>query len=117
MIMVSKKGWTVINLSLILVALLLILNLFSISWPSFGKSVEQLQSESFCWVNWQEQYTLWPDLDACCLEARKQLQCETSSNLQLAQEQLLVCQTGSGPTVQYWLNSAAYQYCQKQVFW
>ena len=115
--MVWKRVLVVINISLGLVAVLLLLNLFGVTFPSLGNARFYLdQSEPLCVVNWKENYNSWSDVDNCCLEVKKQLSCiEESKELESGRVNW-VCQTGSGQVLKYWLNNKAYYYCQKSVY-
>ena len=72
--MASNKILVIINISLALLAFLLILQLFEIKLPVLGKAIEN-KAGAECLIDWDNEYTLWNDLDHCCLEARKQLDC------------------------------------------
>ncbi len=107
----------VFNVSLSFIAFLLILNLFGIKVPSFGKALYLLdREEPACIVEWQQRFTPWTDVAQCCLEARKQLECVPKKQVQEGGETDWVCKTGEN-TVQYHLNNKAYFYCREQVFW
>ena len=105
------------NISLALLAFLLILQLFEIRLPVLGKASYENKIGAECLINWEDEYASWGDLDRCCLEARQQLDCR-KENLWFGDKKLdWVCQTGSGKTLKYWLNEKAYRYCTKQIIW
>ncbi len=107
----------VFNVSLSFIALLLLLNLFEVKVPSFGKALYLLdQDEPSCAVQWQGEFTLWADIDQCCFEARRQLACVSEKKALEGGETDWICKTGEN-TVQYHLNDKAYFYCREQVFW
>jgi hypothetical protein len=108
--MKQKRVLMVLNVSLGLVAVLLLLNLFDVQLPNLGQTQYLLDSdEPLCLVGWQAEFNEWNDLNACCLEARKQLGCSSDSDGWM-------CQTGSDG-IKYWLNSKAYNYCTQQSIW
>ncbi len=110
--MVSLKMWVSLNLSLGIVAVLLILILAGIEMPTLGRAQYLLDQESpVCAVNWKEDFTLWNDLDRCCMEARKQLGCHKEN----FQNFDWVCQ--SGVNLKYWMNNKAYNYCRQLSIW
>ena len=107
----------VFNISLSFIALLLVLNLFGIKAPSFGKALYLLdQEDPSCVVQWQQTFTPWSDIDLCCLEARRQLECVSQNRTVGEVETDWLCSTGKD-TIQYHLNNKAYFYCGEQVFW
>ena len=116
--MLSIRQWFILNISLSILAFLLIFNLLGFALPSAGKVALLLDKETpLCIVSWKEEYTPWDDLDRCCLEARQQLSCSRETKeLPSFGRVDRVCSTGTG-TVRYWLNNKAYRYCQQQVFW
>ncbi|MEK6968929.1 MAG: hypothetical protein AABW48_00715 [Nanoarchaeota archaeon] len=108
----SLKMWVSLNFSLGIVALLLVLILIGINLPTLGQAQYFFDKESpVCAVNWKEEFTLWNDLDRCCLEARKQLGCHKET----FQEFDWVCQ--SGVNLKYWMNNKAYNYCRQLSIW
>ena len=115
--MASNKILAIINISLALLAFLLILQLFEIKLPVLGKASYENKAGAECVINWGDEYNSWNDLDGCCLEARKQLDCYKDSILFENKRLEWVCQTGQGRTLKYWLNEKAYNYCTQQVIW
>ncbi len=110
--MVSAKILTTINVSLGLIAVILLLNLVGAELPTLGQAQYALdQEEPLCAVSWEEELTEWNDLDRCCLEAKKQIEC-SRSNLQ---EYDWSCQ--SGGDLKYLLNNKAYNYCRQLRIW
>lgn len=110
--MVSAKVWTTINVSLGLISLLLILNLTGVELPSLGQAQYALDKEDpVCIVNWQDNFNQWNDLDRCCLEAKKQLDCHRESLDDLD----WVCQSGN--ELKYWMNNKAFNYCKQLRIW
>lgn len=114
--MVSDRIWTIINTALVFISLLLILNLLDIQLPTLGQALYSLdKTDPLCVVNWKDDFNTLDDLDRCCLEARKQLECvRGEKNLEQGKVRW-VCQTGN--SVKYWLNSKAYGYCRQQDIW
>ena len=116
--MFSGKGLIAANVTLALIALLLLLNLGGISLPSVGKARFLLDKhEPVIMVGWKNQYAACPDILRCCAEAAQQLRCSPEQKTLLGSIVNEVCQTGTGEVLQYWLNNKAYYYCQEQVFW
>lgn len=112
LIMVSNRILVVVNISLGLLLTLLLLTFFEVKLPTLGQAQYLLDKEEpLCAVSWKEEFTVWGDLDRCCLEARKQLECrrEPQGDFDWA------CSTGEG--MKYWLNSKAYNYCRQQPYW
>ncbi len=110
--MVSERTFFIINISLGLLSLLLLLTFLGVELPTLGQAQYALDKEDpLCMVNWKDEFNPWNDLDRCCLEARKQLDChrEQRDNLDW------VCQTGL--SVKYWLNNKAHNYCKQQPYW
>ena len=116
--MSNQKIFLMLNITFIIVILLLLLPLFDVSIPTIGKAQYIFdQTEPACYVNFKEDFTPWFDLDRCCLESRKQVNCWKDSNMILNEKVDWRCQTGSGDTVGYLLNNKAYRYCQQQPIW
>ncbi|MFH0701742.1 MAG: hypothetical protein V2A62_04865 [Candidatus Woesearchaeota archaeon] len=114
---VPSKVWIVVNVSLGVIALLLLLSFFGITLPSLGQVQYVLdREEPLCVVNWQGQLNSWPEIDSCCLEARKQLECFFYQQQTDLGRIDWICKTGSG-SVSYGLNSKVYRYCQQQSYW
>ncbi len=115
--MVSAKQWFLMNLSLVALAAILVLNFFGLTIPSAGQVASLFdQEDPLCLTRWKEEFTPWNDIDRCCLETRKQLEC-TKEVKELSWGRVNhVCKTGPG-TVSYWLNNKAYRYCQQQEYW
>jgi len=107
----------VLNVSLGIIALLLLLNLFNITLPSLGQVQYVLDRETpLCLVEWKGSQESWNDIDNCCLEARKQLECEFNVQNTKFGRVDWTCSTGEG-SVSYGLNNKAYRYCQQQNYW
>ena len=70
-----------------------------------------------CAVEWQGENTLWNDLDRCCLEVRKQLECKKEIKEVEGNKLNRVCSTGNGNVLKYMLNNQAFNYCKKQPIW
>tara|TARA_Y100000310_G_scaffold320949_1_gene377945 strand:- start:209 stop:547 length:339 start_codon:yes stop_codon:yes gene_type:complete len=108
--MVSSKVWVVMNVSLGLIAVILILNLMQIELPALGKSAEQLRGESLCVMQNFEGEFIVREMSSCCLEKNKlTLGCEEGT--WYYQDEILNkhCSTGNG--ISYYLNQAGYNYC------
>jgi len=116
--MMSARLWVIVNVSLGFVAVLLFLNLFDVQFPTLGKAQYLLDKEKpLCAVQWRQDFTLWNDLDQCCLQARQQFNCDVRANIVDGRRFDKVCHTGEGDVLKYWLNNKAYRYCLQQVIW
>ena len=109
--MIESKTWTVINVSLVLISLLLLLNLLQLEIPALGKSIEQLSEGGFCVMkNFNEEF-IERDLSNCCLEQKKlTLSCEKGR--WYYQDQILSdrCVTGNG--IEYFFNKEGRELCK-----
>lgn len=110
------KTWVILNISLSIISLLLLLQLFDIPTTIAGKAYQTLTPGTpLCAVQWENDKTLLPNLDQCCYYARTQTRCEQKPAT-LGKEQLQWdCYTGSPQpnTIHYLLNQKAYRYCQQ----
>ena len=108
----NTKLLTIINISLILVSTLLILNLFNVNIPSIGYAVQNsLDSESAsCFASYQGK-TNEINLDTCCQEAKKQLNCQNQKQSINGIETNVFCSTGQ-TTISYSLTNKAQRYCE-----
>ena len=107
--MAVKRVWTVINFSLVFIALLLFLNLLNVQFTPLGKSTAQLQEEGLCLVkNWAGELVPREDLSSCCLEKNKfTFSCQRAELEQYSWR----CLTGN--QIEYWFNDQGYRYCQR----
>jgi len=110
--MVSKRVVGVINISLVLISFLLLLNLFGVTLPNLGQTVLDLAEpgDDVCFTSWKDQYSQL-NLDLCCHEVKKQLDCDRYLSKINGFETDILCQTGSGDVLKYYLNSEAYRQC------
>ncbi len=113
--MVSERTWFIINVSLGILAALLVLTLIGIKFPTFGQAQYYFDKEEpLCGVDWKGEITSLQDLDRCCLQAREQLECHHQASNSFD----WLCQSGaSDEVVKYRLNNKAYNYCQQQPYW
>ena len=104
-----------LNVSLTIIAVLLILSLFNVAVPTLGKSTAELKGESFCVVkNWVNEYVERPDIDSCCIEKKRfTLGCERSDTIINGNNLFWKCKTGN--KVEYLFNEDGYKYCEKIV--
>lgn len=112
----SDRVWIGANVSLGVVAVLLLLLLFNVSLLSVGRGYFggiTDQSRALCAVQWREDSTELNDMDFCCVHVREQLECSQLQGF-VGQERVdWDCHTGSSePVVHYMLNARAYRYCQ-----
>jgi hypothetical protein len=115
--MASARRLTIINISLLFLAVLLLLNLLDITFPSIGQARLALdESEPLCVVDYEGKGNGWNDIDRCCLEAKKQLGCSDEVHYFLEGKVEKVCKS-SDSGVKYWLNGKAYLYCQQIPIW
>lgn len=116
--MIPSKIWTIFNVILVIISILLLLPLFDVTIPTIGQARYYLDStKPLCVISWQDQLTEWNDLNRCCLEARKQLVCEKAAMTIEGELLNRVCYTGHGDVLKYWLNNKAYHYCTLQPIW
>ncbi len=110
--MLSERSLFIINVSLGMIAVLLLLMLMGLQLPTLGQAQYALDKEEpVCMIQWKEEFTSLQDIDRCCLQAREQLECQAESKDNLD----WVCTTGPG--LQVWLNNKAYNYCRQQPYW
>lgn len=118
--MVSGKEWTIINVSLAFIAILLVFPLIDFKLPIIGEVVSAGvvdKQGAICAVSYAITKE-WNDIDHCCLEARKQLRCSKEKKLEFdGKTYHWTCQTGEGKVLKYHLNSKAYNYCKQQSIW
>lgn len=114
--MPSIREWTVINLSLGLLALLLIAPLAGITLPNLGKVFYLLDgNEPLMVIEWQGQFSSCKDINRCCLEALQQAECVLEvKNTSLGDADW---RCSSGNSVEYRMNTKAYAYCSLQPYW
>ncbi|MBT4538807.1 hypothetical protein HOI26_05795 [Candidatus Woesearchaeota archaeon] len=115
--MPSARKWTIINISLGLVAVLLLVTFLDVELPSLGKAFYLSDSsDPICIVDWQGELNEFSDLDRCCLEARKQLYCDVVVRSINGSNIDRVCHSGKtlvdDNSLRYWLNNKAHGYCQ-----
>ena len=104
------------NVSLGLIAVLLLLTLMGITLPNLGQALSTFDPEEpLCLVQVEEKHSRWDDLPRCCLEAQAQLECVREQQQFPEGETDFSCR--SSPQLQYKLNNKALSYCQGQVFW
>ncbi len=116
-IRISHRVLLTINISLAIVAVLLVLNLNQISVPTVGQVSYALDpTEPVCILDWQGETAEIKDLQRCCLEARKQAECIIEPNTLSYGKTNWLCQT-SPQDIRYWLNNKAYGFCTQQEFW
>jgi hypothetical protein len=115
--MVSKRTMVIINIALALMAIVLLLHLFGVKIPSVGHAIYVLDTnDPVCVVESSELNTV-PDLNRCCLEASKQVECFRESTSIEQGDVHWICHSGSGNHFKYRLNNKAYQFCLEQPYW
>ncbi|HLC81818.1 MAG TPA: hypothetical protein VJH68_04115 [Candidatus Nanoarchaeia archaeon] len=112
--MFPARTLIVINVSLVFIAFLLILNLFGVQITPLGQAA--VPREGLCVINYKDQFTATNDLDRCCFEAAKQLQCQRDRQILEQGQTEWVCQTGVGG-VRILLDNDARRYCVKQPYY
>jgi len=114
--MVDAKTWTVINISLGIIAILLVLHLFGVQITPVGLAAVDTQG-ALCIINWQDEFSETNDFDRCCMEAKKQLSCRR--NFEVTSEGTVdwSCQTGDDDELRILLNNPGYKYCIHQEYW
>ena len=108
--MVSSKVWAVMNVSLGLIAVLLILNLMQIELPALGKSTEQLSEGAFCVMENFEGEFIVREMSTCCLEKNK-LTLECEEGIWYYQDKVLDKRCFTGNDINYYLNKDGNDYC------
>lgn len=112
-----EKHFFVLNVSLGVVAVILILMLFDVSLLSVGKAVGFVSKEEpICLTSFHGRFSRIDDLNLCCLRAREQLGCSYEKMYILGNDLTWRCQTGKG-SAQYLLNTRAYSECRESVVW
>jgi hypothetical protein len=108
----QKRVWVIINISLSLIAILLILNLFNVTLPVLGKPVERLADNSLCVMkNWENEY-ITRNIDDCCLEKIKFAPKCYRTNIILKENTFsYVC--GTGNKIEYYFNNNGLKYCRR----
>ena len=113
--MVSTKAWNIINISLGMIAVMLLLTFLGVKIPSLGQALSTFDlKEPLCIVQVGERQAQFDDLPRCCLEAQAQLDCVREQQQFPEGETDFSCR--SSKQLQYQLNSKAFSYCQRQVF-
>lgn len=106
------------NITFIIIIIILLLPLFNVKIPTVGKAQYALdKSDPVCFVNFDDNFNPLFDIDRCCLESRKQVNCWKDPMMILNEKVEWRCQTGEGNVVGYLLNNKAYRYCQQQTIW
>lgn len=114
--MASSRVWIIMNVSLGLIAVILLLTFWGITIPNIGQVLSTVDPEEpLCIVQVEEEHSRWDDLPRCCLEAQAQLECVREQQQFPEGETDFSCRSSS--QVQYQLNTKAFRYCQRQVFW
>jgi hypothetical protein len=112
--MQQKRVLVVINFSLAFIAFLLILNFFGVQISPLGQAT--VPREGLCVINYREDFSATNDLDRCCFEAAKQLECFRERQVidDIGQTEW-ICKTGEGgPKIL--LDDTARRYCVKQAY-
>ncbi|MBI2665553.1 hypothetical protein HYX12_02965, partial [Candidatus Woesearchaeota archaeon] len=100
--MITEKRWIILNIGLGFIAVLLLLAFLEVKLPSVGKVSYFLDPDKpLCVVDWKGELAQWNELDACCLEARNQLDCTTEKAIFQGERLQKVCQTGNGEVLKY----------------
>ena len=111
--MITKKRWDVINISLGLIALLLLITFIGIELPSLGKSTAELKEQSVCVLrNWQGDYII-RNVDDCCSEKNKFTTICYNELFAFAGNEF-VWNCPAGEKIQYHFNQEAYRYCLEE---
>ena len=114
--MVSKKLYNIFNFTLVLIAILLVMNLFNVQLPSLGRVFYAVDdSPHLCGVD-NQGIVLHPDLDRCCFEARNLAKCNSDPFLSETGKFDVSCKNSEyTPSIR--LNNKAYQYCVGTDIW
>lgn len=115
--MVNRRIWSILNVSLSLVSVILVLTLFGVELPTVGQAQYLLDTEDeLCVLEWNNELSIFGDIDRCCLEAKKQLSCEGEVLDTEFGKTTKHCSTGAS-TVSFHLNQKAHNYCKGLGFW
>lgn len=113
--MKEKTVWA-LNITLFLVAVILLLHFLEVELPSLGKAQYWLdKSEPVCVASFKEQRSWLADIEQCCLGLEQQLFCENYKGEMLGEEVNKRCYTGES-SVSYFVNSKAYNYCYQSGY-
>ncbi len=111
----ASKTVNILNVTLVLISAILILNLFNIQIPNIGFTIQNAidPEDPACFASYQDSAEQI-NLNYCCHEAKKQLECinnkQTINNI----ESDITCQTGTNSnTIKFHLTNAANRYCQQ----
>ncbi len=105
------RTWTVINLSLAVLAVLLLLTLLGVRMPTVGDALYAADpQEPLLLLQWENSLSQCRDLERCCLQVAMQAECQAEIREFPEGRTVRHCSNGPG-TVQYWLNRKAYAYC------
>lgn len=118
--MVSTKIWVGINVSLGIIAVILLLAFFGLKFPTMGNALYYLDSsQASCLTGYQGKYSLM-DTDTCCLELQQQLVKGESvaQTITVNSEPISVTKNyyTSKNTINYLINQKAYRYCKNNGF-
>lgn len=100
-----KKLYSILNVALFFISIILLLNFFNVKLPNLGNAIDK--SEPLCITSWKNDFIVMQDLNRCCLESRQQLEC-VKNKLKLGTD--WTCSTGD--SIAYHLNNKAYEYCR-----
>jgi hypothetical protein len=110
--MKQKRVWVIINISLGLIAILLLLSLFNVTLPTLGKPIERLSDKSLCVMkNWENEYII-RNIKDCCIEKIKFAPKCSQTNIMLKGNiYSYVCETGNN--IEYYFNNYGLKYCRR----
>mgnify|MGYP006420356245 FL=1 len=113
----DKKVFIVANITLSIVAIFLILNLFGLSITNIGQAlaVFDLEDER-CLVKTDTSLSANLDIDRCCLMAKAQISCDFNQKKVMGENYDWVC-SSEGSQVEYWFNKKGLNYCHGQPYW
>ena len=115
--MASRKIWISLNVSLGIIAVILLFNLFWIGYPSIGDAYARLlpgDPAIFIQSGWEFRQCF--SLERCCFEARTRLNhFQVSEKVYDVVVEHLFQSSDNG--IQYWMNAKAYYTCQQLPFW
>ena len=115
--MVPRKIWISLNVSLGIIAFILLFNLLWIGYPSLGEAYAQLlPGEAVIFVQSGLDFRECSSFERCCFEARTRLDhFWVSENIYDASVDHLFRTSKDG--IQYWMNAKAYHTCRQLPFW
>lgn len=115
--MVSRKIWISLNVSLAIIAAILLFNLVGVGSSSLGNAYAKLlPGDAQIIVQSGIEFRQCSSFERCCFEARTRLNhFQVSEQIHDVAIQHLFRSSDKG--IQYWMNAKAYHQCKQLPFW